>query len=63
MVWYIDCVWLVKQVLWLFLLFSDTIDKRMDVALVTQHVMNACQEDFSGNKTEHLSYTGEWANA
>ena len=47
----------------------------MYMALVTQHVVNACQEDQgntvltteglpnSSNKTELLSYKGQWVNA
>ena len=47
----------------------------MGVALVTQHIVNACQEDQgntvpaiegppdSSNKTDHFSYKGEWVNA
>ena len=46
----------------------------MGMALVTQHVMNACQEDYGNavlvtggtlsgsNKTEHFIYKGEWVN-
>ena len=51
MIWCdINHVWLVKQVLWLFPLFSSFIwylplIKLMGLALVTQHVVNACQED------------------
>ena len=47
----------------------------MGVALVTQHVMNTCQEDYgnvllategkpgSSYETEHFSYKGERGNA
>ena len=47
----------------------------MGVALVTQHIINACQEDKgnavlategtpdSSNKLECFSYKGEWVNA
>ena len=46
----------------------------MDMALVTQHIVYACQEDLgnmvlttegtpdSSNKTEHFRYKGEWEN-
>ena len=48
--------------------------KWMGMALVTQHVMNICQEDLgnailateetpdSSNKREQFSYRGEWVN-
>ena len=69
----IDHVWLIKQVLQLFPAFSCFIwqlpsIKWMGVALVTQHILNACQRRLKSRgtsyrrttlKTEHFSYKGE----
>ena len=64
-------VFLMFQLLYMTL----AVIKLMGVALVTQHVVNACQEEKgniivategtpdSSNKTEHFSYKGEWVNA
>ena len=72
----IDCVWLVKQVLRLFPAFSCFIwhlpsIKWIGVALLTQHVMNTCQNSLrwqgtsyrrTTQKTEHFRYIGEQAS-
>ena len=69
-------VWLVKQVLQLFPAFNYFIwhfpsIKWMGVAILTQHVVNACQRKLrwrgtsykrTTQKTEHFIYKSEWAN-
>ena len=73
----IDCVRLVKQVLWLFPAFNYFIRhlpsiKWMGVAILTQHVVNACQRKLrwhgthykgTTQKMERFIYKSEWANA
>ena len=73
----LHCVWLVKQVLWLYPAFNYFIRhlpsiKWMGVTILTQHIVNAFQRKLrwrgtsykrTTRKTERFIYKSEWANA